>query len=179
MKEYRKLLLDAYAFMFFARVSYIHLGFEICLLDELKELKGYMEGETFQMEILGTMKDRAVLRIHRFAQESNVLLEKIYQDNNFLDEEIMDYEYDEPPKGEGEMDRIRLLAVLCLYTEREVSKITELINKLCILNNEPPLNTYPDIGYYEDENIKLLSTLYTKAVELHDDIIETEIADHE
>jgi hypothetical protein len=50
---------------------------------------------------------------------------------------------------------------------------------LCILNNEPPLNTYADIGYYDDENIKLLSTLYTKAVELHDDIIETEIAGHE
>ena len=179
MNEYRKLLLDAYAFMFFARMSYIHLGFEICLLDELRELKGYMEGETFPMDILGTMKDRAVLRIHRFAQESDVLLEKIYQDNNFLDEEVMDYEYDGPPAAEGEMDRIRLLALLCLYTEREVIKITELINKLCILNNEPPLNTYPDIGYYDDENIKLLSTLYTKAVELHDDIIETEIAGQE
>ena len=71
MKEYRKLLLDAYAFMFFARASYIRLGFEICLLDELKELKGYMEGETFQMDILGTMKDKAVLRIHRTRQGSN------------------------------------------------------------------------------------------------------------
>ena len=179
MKEYRKLLLDAYAFMFFAKTSYIHLGFEICLLDELNELKGYMEGETFQTDILGTMKDSAVLRIHRFAQESDVLLEKIYQDNNFLDEEIMDYEYDGPPSGEGDMDRISLLAVLCLYTEREVIKITELINKLCVLINEPPLDTYPDISYYDDENIKLLSTLYTKAVELHHDIIETEIAGHE
>lgn len=178
MKEYRKLLLDAYAFMFFARASYIHLGFHICLLDELKELNDYMEGEEFQTDILGTMKDKVVLRMHSFAQESNVLLEKIYQDNNFLDEEVMDYEYDGPPSGEGEMDRISLLAVLCLYTEQEVIKITELINKLCILNNEPPLNTYADISYYDDENIKLLATLYTKAVELHDDIIETEIREN-
>jgi hypothetical protein len=121
------------------------------------------------------MKDKAVLRIHSFAQESNVLLEKIYHDNNFLDEEIMDYEYDGPPSGEGDLDRISLLAVLCLFTEREVIKITDLIDKLCILNNEPPLNTYADISYYDDENIKILSTLYTKVVELHDHIIETEL----
>lgn len=178
MNGYRKLLLDAYAHMFFARVTYIHLGFDICLLDELKELKDYMEGETFKMDILGTMRDTAVLRIHEFAQESDVLLEKIFQDNNFLDEEVMEYEYDGPPGAEGELDRMTLLAVLCLYTEREVSKIIELINKLCEINNEPPLNTYADISYYDDENIKLLSTLYEKAVDLHNDIMKTEIARH-
>ena len=101
MDQYRKLLLDSYAFMFCARVSYIHLGFNICLLDEIKELNGYMEGESFEMDILGTMQDKAVLRIHRFATEVDVLIEKLYEDNNFLSEEIMDYEYDGPPGGEG------------------------------------------------------------------------------
>ena len=175
MDQYRNLLLDSYAFMFFAKASYVHLGFEICLLDELKELKGYMENETFQMDILGTMQDRAVLRIHQFATESGVLMEKLYEDNNFLEEEIMDYEYEGPPGYEGEPSRLHTLAVLCLYTDREVSKITEFIDKLCYINNDPPLKNYADTSLYDDENVKILAAFYTRARELYDDIIETEI----
>jgi len=89
------------------------------------------------------------------------------------------YEYDGPPGAETEPDRSTLIAVLCLHTEREVRKITELINKLCMLNNERPLNTWAGVSDNDDQNIKLRSTLYTDAVELHDDIIETEIKTQE
>ena len=175
MDQYRKLLLDSYAFMFFARVSYIHLGFEICLLDEIKELNGYMENETFQMDILGTMKDTAALRIHRFATESAELIEKVFENNNFLEEEIDDYEYEGPPGYKGKPDRMHLLVLICLYTDREVSKITEFIDELCNINNDPPLKNYSDTTLYDDENVKIIAAFYVKARELYDDIIETEI----
>jgi hypothetical protein len=175
MDPYRKVLLDAYAFMFSAKISYIHIGFNICLLGELKLLQGYMENETFPMDILGTMKDKAALRIHQFATESGELMEKLFEDNNLLDEEMMDYEYEGPPGCEGELDRPHLLGLLCLYTEREVSKITEFIDKLCYINNDPPLQNYADTSLYDDENIKIMAAFYTKAMELYNDILEKEI----
>jgi hypothetical protein len=50
----------------------------------------------------------------------------------------------------GELDRLDILALQCLYTEREVSKITEFIDKLCYINNDPPLKNYADTGLYDD-----------------------------
>ena len=177
MDQYRKLILDSYALMLSAKQSFIRLGFEICLLDELKELNGYMEGESFEMDILGTMEDKAVLRIHRFATESHVLIKKLYKGNNLLTEEIMEYEFDGGPEYEGEveLDRLHLLALLCLYTQREISKITGFIDELCYINNDLPLKNYVDTSLYDDENVKIIAAFYVKVMELNDDIIETEI----
>ena len=177
MNQYRKLILDSYALMLTAQESYIHLGFEICLLGELKELNGYMEGESFEMNILGTMEDKAALRIHRFAIETHGLIDKLEEDNNFLTEELMEYENAGWPElaGDVEKNRLHLLALLCLYTEREVSKITEFIDQLCYINNDPPMRNYTDISLYDDENVKIIAAFYAKVLELNDDIIETEI----
>ncbi|MDQ6904290.1 MAG: hypothetical protein M3139_14930 [Bacteroidota bacterium] len=177
MDQYRKLILDSHDLMIYAKESYIHLGFEICLLDELKELDGYMDGETFQMDILGTMEDKAVLRIHQFATESDVLIKKLYEDNNLLTEEIMEYEEFGGPQYESavKIDRLHLLALLCLYTQREVSEITKFVDEMCYINNDPPLKDYTDTSLYDDENVKIIAAFYAMVKKLNDDIIETEI----
>lgn len=179
MNQYRKLILDSYNLMISAKESYIHLGFEICLLDELKELNGYMEGETYQMDILGTMEDKAVLRIHQFATESDVLIEKLYKDNNLLTEEIMEYEEPGWPQfaDVAEPDRLHILGLLCLHTEREVSKITKFVDELCYINNDPPLRNYTDTSLYDDDNVKIIAAFYALVKKLIDDIIETEIVE--
>ncbi|MGH2648483.1 MAG: hypothetical protein ACRDE8_12980, partial [Ginsengibacter sp.] len=175
MNNYRKLLLDSCNLMITTQFAYYKLAMDICLLDELKELDGYMEGEVFSRNVFETMKDPAVLRIDRFAKETDVFIDRLDEANNFLNEEFNDFDEALMPTCNAKVNRLETLAILMLYTEREVSKIIPMIDKLCVINEEPPITNYANPPYCNDENVKLIAGFYDKVLELYNDIMETEI----
>ncbi len=89
---------------------------DICLLDELKILDGYMEGESFQPDLFDSIQDQAVRRIGRFLKESVPIREKLKEANHFMDEEIDEFGDPPMPVFDGEADRHTLLCVLLVYT---------------------------------------------------------------
>lgn len=89
---YRKLLLDSYFLMLSTQMAYGHLAMDICLLDELNILDGYMEGEEYHYDVFSMIKDKGVQRIYMFIKETLVISGALNEANNFLDEEVDEYE---------------------------------------------------------------------------------------
>lgn len=147
-------------------MAYTHVGLDICLLDELKVLDGYMEGEYFHPDAFETIKDEGVRRIHRFIKETNPILDEMDAVNHFRDEEIDELEDPLMPAFDGEADRQTLLAVLLIYTQKEVDELVTLINDICELTGYPPITDYAHAEFYEDENVRIIASFYKKVLEM-------------
>ncbi len=170
--RYRQLAVQSFYRMISTQMAYTRVGLDICLLDELKILDGYMEGEYFHPDAFETIKDEKVRRIHRFIKETKPQLDQMQVLNNFLDEEIDELEDPPMPAYEGKADRFTLLCVLLIYTEKDVSELATLINGICEFNGFPPITNYANAEFYEDENIRLISSFYSKVLELFEEFKE-------
>lgn len=170
--RYRKLIVNSYYRMISTQMAYCHVGLEICLLDELKILDGFMEGENFHPDVFESIKDEGVRRIHRFLKETNLVLDELQELNYFPDEEMDEWEDPLMPAYDGKADRHILLVVLLIYTEKEVSELAKLINDICELNGYPPITNYAYAEFYEDENVRIIASFYIKVLELFDEFKE-------
>lgn len=167
--SYRKLILASYYRMISTQMAYTRIGLDICLLDELKILDGFMEGEHFHPDAFETIKDVGVRRIHRFLKETEPITSSFQEINSFLKEEIDTLEDPLMPAYDGKADRHILLFVLLVYTDKDVSELATLINELCELNGYPPITDYENADFYEDENVRLIASFYKKVLELFDE----------
>jgi hypothetical protein len=172
---YRKLLLDSYFLMLSTQIAYCNLAMQICLLDELKELDGYMEGENYHQDVFSMIEDKAVQRIYRFLTETDVFAQALDEANNFLNEELDLYGEYATPACLEKLDRSEILGMLLLYTEQVVSEIHIFINKLCDINFDPPMTDYANTTGYDDENVKFIAAFYNKVLEMINEFIETQI----
>ena len=169
---YRKLIMDSYYRMASIQMAYGHIAMDICLLDELKILDGFMENEVFHPDVFESIKDEAVQRINRFLKETTSITKALDEANHFMDEEIDEMEDPPMPAYDGKADRQILLCVLLIYTEKEVSELATFINEICELNGYPPITDYANADFYEDENVRLIASFYTKVLELFDEFKE-------
>lgn len=169
--QYRKLIIDSFYRMLSTQMAYGHVAMDICLLDELNMLDGYMEGENFDPAVFETIKDEGVRRIHRFLKETRPIIEAMEETNHFMDEEL---DMDDPsmPAYDGKADRQIMLCVLLIYTQQEVIELATLINNICELTGYPPITDYANAEFYEDENVRLISLFYKKVLELFEEFKE-------
>ncbi|MGH2646092.1 MAG: hypothetical protein ACRDE8_00935 [Ginsengibacter sp.] len=172
---YRKILVEAFFLMLCAGNSYGNLAMDICILGELSFLDGYMDDEEFDNEVFSMVEDTAVKRIHRFLVETTHLVTALDEANNFLEEEFSPHGLPHRASLDAEADRMRLIATLIIYTEKKLSKLAVLINKLCEINLDPPVTNYKLMDSYDDENVKIIAAFYDKVLELTDEFVETEI----
>lgn len=176
---YRKLVIESYYYMLTIHFGYSHVAMDICLLDELKILDGFMEGETFHQDVFDSIKDPAVQTINRFLKETKVILNELEDANHILDEEIDEFDDPERPAYEDKADKLIWLCVLLLYSDHMLAELTHLIDDLCELNGEPPITDFGHIDFYEDENVRYIATFYQKVMEFTDEVKEHLVRENE
>ena len=90
MEPYRDDLIDAYFTILNTVQMFFHFGMRISLMDELKELDGWIDdGIVLPVDLLDTMKDPLVRKISVVVKQSAAILEVLDNLNAFTDEEIM------------------------------------------------------------------------------------------
>lgn len=169
---YRELVLGSYYCMASMQMGYSHLAMDICLLDELKILDGFMEGETFHSDVFDSIKDPTVQSINRFVKETKVILDELEDANHILPEEIDEFDDPKMPGYEDKADKQIWLAVLLIYSEGMLAELTHLRDELCELNGEPAITDFDHIDFYEDENVKSIAIFHQKVMELTNEVRE-------
>lgn len=167
MNLYRKKLLEAYFLMESTQLVFFQIAFDICLLDELKGVKEYMDYQTdFPRDILGTMKDPFAQQVNQFIIETDPCLDILDNNNHFLDEELDELGPLRMPVSNIELTRQQYMLMLFLYFRDHVSELTKIIHELCHLSGLPPITDLTTTTNYEDEDIQALITFYIKGLEL-------------
>lgn len=169
----RQKLLDAYFLMVSCQMAFFKIAINICLLDELKELDGFLDEEDeFHRDILDTMKDPIVIRIGQFIKETDQYLDQLDENNNFLDEELDPYGEPLIPDCEEKLDREGQLGLLALYFEDRVSRLKDYIGELCVINNQIPITNYENTELCDDEDIKSIAGFYAKGLQFVNYLID-------
>jgi hypothetical protein len=150
-----------------------HLAFgkialDIAHLDELKELVPYREDPDmeYHRSILKTMKDPAILKIDQFLDDTDIYVDGIIENAQFLTEEMMEIGEPDLPYNSEEFGRTAYLKMLVVFFSTHLEeKFKSNIKVLCDFSNEIPISDPTKIADCEDENIRFIAAFYYKAVE--------------
>lgn len=149
------------------QLVFFQIAFDICLLDELKGVKEYMDDQTdFPRDILGTMKDPFAQQVNQFIIETDLCLDVLDNNNHFLDEELDESGSVRIPVSNIEFDRQQYMLLIVWYFKAHVSELQKIIHELCQISDLPPITDLTSTVNYEDEDIQALITFYIKGVEV-------------
>ena len=103
METYRDMLICAYFTINNTVQTLFHFGMRLSLMDELKEVDGWIDdGTSLPVDILDTMKDPLVRKISVVVKQSVTILEALNNLNAFTEEEMMAEEGEPIEETQGE-----------------------------------------------------------------------------